>query len=100
MPLPDVVSGLLLRVSCEFDSRRGCHLGLQTGQNSLQTFLFIFSIFPFLSSLKMKEQKGGMAMDDTAIIKLFQDRSQNAVSAASAILMTALSMKENNVYVY
>ena len=25
MPLPDVVSGLLLRVSCEFDSRRGCH---------------------------------------------------------------------------
>lgn len=48
----------------------------------------------------MKEQKGGMAMDDTAIIKLFQDRSQNAVSAASVILMTALSMKENNVYVY
>ena len=41
----------------------------------------------------MKEQKGGMAMDDTAMIKLFQDRSQNAVSAASAILMTALSMK-------
>ena len=41
----------------------------------------------------MKEQKGGMAMDDTAIIKLFQDRSQNAVSAASVILMTALSMK-------
>lgn len=39
-------------------------------------------------------------MDDTAIIKLFQDRSQNAVSEASAILMTALSMKENNVYVY
>lgn len=32
-------------------------------------------------------------MDDTAIIKLFQDRSQDAVSAASAILMTALSMK-------
>lgn len=39
-------------------------------------------------------------MDDTAIIKLFQDRSQNAVSAVSVILMTALSMKENNVYVY
>ena len=32
-------------------------------------------------------------MDDTDIIKLFQDRSQDAVSAASAILMTALSMK-------
>lgn len=32
-------------------------------------------------------------MDDTAIIKLFQDRSQDAVSAASVILMTALSMK-------
>ena len=31
----------------------------------------------------MKEQKGGMAMDDTDIIKLFQDRSQDAVSAAS-----------------
>ena len=26
MSLPDVVSGLLLRVSCGFDSRRGCHL--------------------------------------------------------------------------
>ncbi len=45
MPLPDVVSGLLLRVSCRFDSYWGCHRA-RLGAISRSGFFFIF-IFCF-----------------------------------------------------
>ena len=44
MPLPDVVSGLLLRVSCEFDSRRGCQKIKAARRSIWCAALFFYSL--------------------------------------------------------